>query len=106
MEDCIFCKMASSEVPVAFVYEDADVVAFDDLHPQAPVHVLIVPRSHHTGPGDGVSADLAAALMAAVPKVAALTGSPTPDTARSSTAVPTRVSWSPISTSTCWVGRR
>jgi histidine triad (HIT) family protein len=73
MEDCIFCKIASGEVPVSFVYEDADVVAFNDVNPQAPVHVLIIPRSHHTCPGDGISVDLAAALWAAIPKVAALT---------------------------------
>jgi histidine triad (HIT) family protein len=74
MEDCIFCKIASGEVPATFVYEDTDVVAFDDMDPQAPVHVLIIPRSHHTCLGDGVSAHLAAQLVAAVPKVAALTG--------------------------------
>ncbi len=74
VDDCIFCKIASGEVPVDFVYEDADVVAFNDAEPQAPVHVLIIPRSHHTCLADGVSADLAAALLAAVPKVAELAG--------------------------------
>lgn len=74
MEDCIFCKIANGDIPVPFVYEDEAVVAFNDAQPQAPVHVLIVPREHHTGPGDAVSADLAAALMAAVPKVAEIAG--------------------------------
>ena len=45
-QDCIFCKIASGQIKSAFVYEDDLVVAFKDLHPIAPVHVLIVPRSH------------------------------------------------------------
>ena len=45
MEDCIFCKIAKGEIG-KLVYEDARVAAFDDLTPQAPVHVLIVPKKH------------------------------------------------------------
>lgn len=74
MEDCIFCKIAGGEIPVPFVYEDEQVVAFNDAQPQAPVHVLIVPREHHSDPADGVSPALAAALMAAIPKVAEVAG--------------------------------
>ena len=44
--DCIFCKIAAGEIPCDKVYEDAHVVAFRDIHPQAPVHVLIVPKKH------------------------------------------------------------
>ena len=46
MNDCIFCKIIAGEIPSARLYEDADCVAFDDLSPQAPTHVLIVPREH------------------------------------------------------------
>lgn len=46
MSDCIFCKLAQGEIPATFIYEDEAVVAFHDLHPQAPVHVLIVPKTH------------------------------------------------------------
>ena len=46
MEDCIFCKIARGEIPSSKVYEDEQVVAFNDLNPQAPVHVLIVPKAH------------------------------------------------------------
>jgi histidine triad (HIT) family protein len=74
VEDCIFCKIAGGGIPVPFVYEDEYVVAFRDAQPQAPVHVLIVPRVHHTGPGDDVPPELAAALLGAVPKVADATG--------------------------------
>lgn len=44
--DCIFCKIASGEIPSNKVYEDDKVVAFYDLEPQAPVHVLVIPKEH------------------------------------------------------------
>ncbi len=44
--DCIFCKIASKEIPSEKVYEDNQIVAFNDLDPQAPVHVLIIPKKH------------------------------------------------------------
>lgn len=46
MEDCIFCKIAKKEIPAAITWEDADTVAFKDIHPRSPVHILIVPRVH------------------------------------------------------------
>jgi histidine triad (HIT) family protein len=46
MEDCIFCRIASGQVPAALVYQDDDCAALRDLNPQAPTHVLIVPRRH------------------------------------------------------------
>lgn len=46
MNDCIFCKIAAGEIPSAKVYEDAACVAFNDISPQAPTHVLIIPREH------------------------------------------------------------
>ena len=44
--DCIFCKIASGEIPATMVYEDETVVAFNDLEPQAPTHILIIPKMH------------------------------------------------------------
>ena len=44
--DCIFCKIAAGEIPSTKVYEDDTVVAFNDLDPQAPVHVFIIPKEH------------------------------------------------------------
>ena len=44
--DCIFCKIVSGEIPSTKVYEDDTVVAFNDPSPQAPVHVLIIPKEH------------------------------------------------------------
>ena len=46
MSDCIFCKIAAGEIPSQKVYEDDSVVAFKDLSPKAPVHLLIVPKKH------------------------------------------------------------
>ena len=49
MNDCIFCKIANNQIPASKVYEDDFTVAFKDLHPQAPVHVLVVPKEHYSG---------------------------------------------------------
>jgi len=46
MSDCIFCKIAGKQIPSKIVHEDDKVVAFDDVNPQAPTHVLVVPRKH------------------------------------------------------------
>jgi histidine triad (HIT) family protein len=46
MDDCIFCRIARGEIGTTFVLEDAEFIAFRDLHPKAPVHVLVVPREH------------------------------------------------------------
>ncbi|HEY0153965.1 MAG TPA: histidine triad nucleotide-binding protein [Longimicrobium sp.] len=46
MTDCIFCKIAAGEIPSKLVYQGEHVVAFPDIHPAAPVHVLVVPRKH------------------------------------------------------------
>jgi histidine triad (HIT) family protein len=46
MENCVFCKIAGHQSPARMVYEDDSVVAFRDLNPQAPVHLLVVPRRH------------------------------------------------------------
>jgi len=49
MSDCIFCRIARGEAPANILYQDDDVTAFRDLHPQAPVHILIVPNRHIAG---------------------------------------------------------
>ncbi|MCR4435410.1 MAG: histidine triad nucleotide-binding protein [Clostridiales bacterium] len=46
MEDCIFCKIIDGKIPATVVYEDDRVIAFRDIQPVAPVHVLIVPKQH------------------------------------------------------------
>ena len=46
MTDCIFCKIVAGEIPCQKVYEDDEVLAFQDIHPVAPVHFMIVPKAH------------------------------------------------------------
>lgn len=74
MSDCIFCKIANGEIPSEFLYEDDRAVAFRDLNPIAPTHVLVVPKAHHDNVIDGVPAETLASMVAAVDAVAAKTG--------------------------------
>lgn len=48
MTDCLFCKIAAKQIPAKIVYEDEKVVAFRDINPQAPVHLLVIPKQHLT----------------------------------------------------------
>ncbi len=50
--DCLFCKIAAGEIPSAKVYEDEQVLAFKDIEPQAPFHVLIIPKEHVASAGE------------------------------------------------------
>ena len=49
MNDCLFCKIAAGEIPSTKVYEDEQALAFRDIAPQAPVHVLVIPKKHVSG---------------------------------------------------------
>ena len=57
MNDCLFCKIVAGGIPAALVYQDDAVVAFTDINPQAPLHVLIVPRKHIATLNDLAPAD-------------------------------------------------
>jgi histidine triad (HIT) family protein len=57
MSDCLFCKLIAGEIPGAIVYQDDTLVAFKDVNPQAPLHVLIVPRKHIPSLNDLTPAD-------------------------------------------------
>ncbi|HXQ98140.1 MAG TPA: histidine triad nucleotide-binding protein [Candidatus Limnocylindrales bacterium] len=59
MSDCIFCKIGGKELPAKLIYEDADIFAFDDIHPQSPTHVLICPRKHMVSLDDASQEDAA-----------------------------------------------
>ncbi len=71
-QQCIFCRIAAKEVPAGIVYEDGDIVAFRDLSPQAPTHVLVIPKRHVASLSDMVEADalLLGAMMLVAKKVA------------------------------------
>ena len=74
--DCIFCKIIAGDIPSAKVYEDDSVYAFRDIQPQAPVHVLVVPKAHVASADEitAENADLVAKIFAAIPKIAAAEG--------------------------------
>ena len=57
--DCLFCKIIAKEIPSKTVYEDDQAVAFEDINPQAPTHILVLPRKHIAGLNDLAAADAA-----------------------------------------------
>lgn len=57
--DCLFCKLVNHEIPANILYEDDDVLAFDDINPQAPHHFLVIPKIHITTINDVTSEHLA-----------------------------------------------
>ncbi len=69
MTDCLFCKIAKGEFGTKFVYEDDNIVAFNDIDPKAPVHILIIPKKHIStlndiGPSDkALMADIVTAAV-------------------------------------------
>ena len=76
MNDCLFCRIIAGEIPSTKVYEDEDVFAFRDINPQAPTHILVVPKEH-VGSVAELNADnaaLAAKCLLAAGKIAAAEG--------------------------------
>jgi histidine triad (HIT) family protein len=57
MSDCLFCKIRDGEIPADIIYENDDVLAFNDVNPQAPVHLLIIPKKHISTVNDIVDDD-------------------------------------------------
>ena len=74
--DCIFCKIIKGDIPSAKVYEDDLLYAFKDINPQAPVHILIVPKEHYESAEalDETSAPIVGKIMLAAKKIAADNG--------------------------------
>ena len=74
--DCLFCKIVKGDIPSAKVYENEDVYAFRDINPQAPVHVLVIPKTHICC-ADAVNAEnshLVAKIFEAIPEIAKAEG--------------------------------
>ena len=70
--DCLFCKIIAGDIPCTKVYEDDDVLAFNDIDPQAPFHVIVIPKQHITG-ADMINPDnsgLIAKVFEAIAKIA------------------------------------
>ncbi|EIJ46474.1 diadenosine tetraphosphate (Ap4A) hydrolase family protein [Herbaspirillum sp. GW103] len=76
MDNCIFCKIAAGQIPSKKIYEDADLIAFHDINPAAPVHFLIVPRQHVATLADcgEQHAALLGKMLALAPRLAAEQG--------------------------------
>ena len=74
--DCLFCKILAGDIPSAKVYEDEKVYAFRDIAPQAPTHILVIPKQHVASADELTeeNATLAADIFKVIPKIAALEG--------------------------------
>jgi histidine triad (HIT) family protein len=76
--DCVFCKIVAGQIPAERLYEDEALVAFKDLHPQAPFHALVIPKRHLSTLNDFAAddADLAGAMLFAARRLATEHGLP------------------------------
>ena len=88
-DNCIFCKLAKHEIPTNIVYEDEHVLAFDDMEPLMPVHVLIIPKDHYADIADDVPEETFGHVFAAVKKVAEIKGIREDGSAAAGCRVPT-----------------
>ena len=76
MTDCLFCKIIAGDIPSTKVYEDETVFAFRDINPQAPTHILVIPKTHISD-CDGVTADnssVVAHIFEVIPQIAKAEG--------------------------------
>ena len=76
MTDCLFCKIIAGDIPSTKVYEDETVFAFRDINPQAPTHILVIPKTHISG-CNGVTADnstVVAHIFEVIPQIAKAEG--------------------------------
>jgi histidine triad (HIT) family protein len=75
-DTCLFCRIAAKEIPAAVVHETGTTLAFRDIGPKAPVHVLVIPKEHHANVSELAAADpaLAGALLVAAAEVAQAEG--------------------------------
>jgi len=73
-DDCLFCRIVRREIPATLVFEDEHVVAFRDINPQAPVHVVIIPREHVASLNDATDAALIGRLSLAAAQIALAEG--------------------------------
>jgi histidine triad (HIT) family protein len=69
-ESCIFCRIARGEIPAQIVVNNKDIAAFKDLNPQAPVHILIIPKKHVASLDDANDSDLLGRMMALAAAIA------------------------------------
>jgi histidine triad (HIT) family protein len=73
-QNCVFCRIIAGEIPATVVYEDEWTLAFEDLNPRMPVHVLVVPKVHYAHLGDEVPVEVLGHVFAAASQVARIKG--------------------------------
>lgn len=73
---CLFCKIAAKEIPSSVVFENENIIAFNDINPQAPVHILIIPKKHIATFNDVTKEDLAVIgeIYSVIPEIAKMAG--------------------------------
>ncbi|NTV69353.1 MAG: histidine triad nucleotide-binding protein [Azonexaceae bacterium] len=78
MSDCIFCKIVDGKIPAQKVYEDEDILAFNDINPARPVHVLVIPKKHITSLATAGAEDapVLGKILAKANEIAVTQGSP------------------------------
>ncbi len=76
LADCVFCRIVAGQIPTEFLYQDDQVVAFRDIHPAAPTHILVVPRRHipDLRSGDAARPELWASIIQTIQRLAAEEG--------------------------------
>lgn len=76
MENCLFCKIAEGDIPSSKVYEDEKILAFRDINPQAPVHILVIPKVHISGADEitGENSGIVAYIFEKIPAIAKSAG--------------------------------
>ena len=76
MSDCLFCKIIAGDIPSTKVYEDESIYAFRDINPQAPTHILVIPKAHIASVAEinGENADVVAHIFTVIPKIAEAEG--------------------------------
>lgn len=67
--NCIFCKIANKEIPSSLIFENDNIVAFNDLNPQAPVHILVIPKKHYPSLNEVDDVNLLGELMSAIREI-------------------------------------
>ena len=78
MSDCLFCKIAAGQIPAKKVFEDEDILAFNDINPARPVHVLVIPKKHITSLATATADDtpVLGRMLAVASSIATEQGSP------------------------------
>ena len=76
MENCLFCKIVAGEIPSTKVYEDEKILAFRDIAPMAPVHILVIPKTHIGSVAEisGENSDIVAHIFEVIPQIAKAEG--------------------------------